>query len=116
MIKRVIQKIDATGDSIGRIASKSALFLRGKNKPEFEPHIDGGDIVEVSNIKDVVFTGKKLEQNKYIRHSGHPGGLKTEKLKAVFAKNPAEVLRRAVKQMLPNNKLRDAMMKRLLIK
>lgn len=115
-IERKIHKIDASGQTVGRLATKIATYLRGKNKPEFEPHIDMGDIVEVSHVKDLKFTGRKLEQKTYKSYSGYLGGLKTKKMSDVVAKNPAEVLKRAVKEMLPNNKLRVPMLKRLIIK
>lgn len=115
-IKRQVHKIDATDQAIGRLATKIAILLRGKNKPEYIPNIDNGDIVEVINIKKLKFTGKKFDQKKYYHYSGYPGGLKTKKMDEVFAKNPGEVLKKAVKQMLPANRLRDAMMKRLIVK
>ena len=115
-IERKTHNLDATDQSVGRIATKIATFLRGKNKPEFEPHIDGGDIVRVINAKNIKFTGKKIEQKEYHRHSGYPGGLKTVKMSKVFANNPKEVLKKAVTKMLPDNKLRNLMIKRLIIK
>ena len=115
-ILRKLQKIDATDQAVGRIATQIALMLRGKTKPEFMPHLDIGDIVEVSNIKKLKFTGKKLEQKEYYRYSGYPGGLKTLKMKDLNKKDPADILRRAVREMLPGNKLRDGMMKRLIIR
>ena len=114
-IERKIHKKDAEGRAVGRLASEIAILLRGKNKPEFEPHIDGGDVVRVFNITKLQFSGKKLDQKKYYRHSGYPGGLKEKKFKDVFENNPAEVLKKAVKQMLPGNKLRDGMLKRLIV-
>ena len=114
-IERQTHKIDATDQAVGRLATQIAILLRGKNKPEFVPHIDGGDIVQVTNIKKLKFTGKKLDQNKYYRHSGYPGGLKETKIKDVFDKDPGQILKRAVTNMLPNNKLRGNMIKRLII-
>lgn len=116
MTKRNLIKINAKGEAIGRLASRIALILRGKNKPEFFPHKDEGDIVEVNNIDKVKFTGKKLEQKKYFKYSGYPGGLKTKKISEIKEKNLAEILRRAVKDMLPANKLRSKIIKRLIIK
>ena len=113
MTERKIHKIDAADQVMGRLASSIALILRGKNKAEFQPHIDGGDIVEVANVKKMKFTGKKMEQKKYFRYSGYPGGLKETKIADLA---PAEVLKRAVKQMLPATRLRDNMLKRLIIK
>jgi len=115
-IERKLHKIDATNKTVGRLATQIATVLRGKNKAEFEPHLDLGDIVEINNISKLKFTGKKLEQKKYFRYSGYPGGLKESKMSEVFKFNPAQVLQRAVREMLPNNKLRKNMMKRLLIK
>lgn len=112
-IERKFHKIDAENKSAGRLASQIAIILRGKNKPEFEPHIDNGDIVEVSNVDKLKFTGKKLEQKKYYKYSGYPGGLKEKIMKNVSC---AEVLRRAVRDMLPPTKLRDGMLKRLIIR
>ncbi len=114
-INRNSHKINATNSSIGRLATKIATLLQGKNKTDFERHIDGGDIINVINIKNAKFSGKKIDQKKYHSHSGYPGGLKETKLKDLFAKSPNEVLRKAVKQMLPANKLREDMLKRLII-
>ena len=115
-IERKIKKIDATDQSIGRLATQIALALRGKDKPEWQPHIDSGDIVEVANIDKVKFTGKKLDQKTYFHYSGYPGGMKEKKMGAVYAKNPGEVLFRAVKEMLPPTRLRNNQLKRLIIK
>ena len=115
-IERKLHKIDATGKTVGRLATQIAVFLRGKNKPEFEPNIDLGDIVEVSNVDKLKFTGKKLEQKKYFRYSGYPGGLKETKMSDLAKTNPAEILKRAVREMLPDNKLRKNMIKRLIIR
>ncbi len=115
-IERKLHKIDATNKSVGRLASQIAIILRGKNKPEYEPNIDCGDIVEVIHVDKLKFSGKKLAQKKYYRYSGYPGGLKTIKMSELFTKNPQEVLRRAVREMLPPNKLRKNMLKRLIIR
>lgn len=115
-INRQLHKIDASGKSAGRLATRIAILLRGKNKPEYEPNVDGGDIVEVSNIKKIKITGKKLEQKQYYKYSGYPGGLKTTKMSSLYKTNPGEILRRAVRDMLPPNKLRNSMMRRLIIK
>ncbi len=115
-IERKIHKLDATDQAVGRLASQIAMILRGKDKPEFLPYLDLGDIVEVSNIAKLSFSGKKMLQKKYFSFSGFVGGLKTKRMSEVFSKDPAEVLRRAVKQMLPPTKLRDAQMKRLIIR
>lgn len=115
-IERKLIKIDATDQSVGRLASQIAMILRGKTKPEYQPHLDLGDIVEVSNIDKVKFTGRKFEQKNYFSFSGYIGGLKTKKMSEVFSNNPADVLYRAVKQMLPANRLRNDMLKRLSVK
>lgn len=115
MIDREIHQIDATGQAIGRLATQVATLLRGKNRATYQPHIDEGAVVHVSNIRQVVFTGKKLEQKNYYRHSGYPGGLKTIKMRDLQVSQPDQILRRAVKQMLPANRLRDGMLKRLII-
>lgn len=111
-----VHHLDASGKSVGRLASQIAILLRGKNKPEYVPHIDDGDIVDVKNITELVFSGKKLEQKKYYRHSQHPGGLKITLLKNIVKENPAEVLERAVREMLPPTRLRPGMLRRLIIR
>jgi large subunit ribosomal protein L13 len=114
-IERKIQKLDATGQAVGRLSTQIVLILRGKDKPTFQPHLDEGDFVEVSNCDQMKFTGKKLDQKEYITHSNYPGGLKRKKVAEVFESNPGDVLRRAVMGMLPKNKLRAEMIKRLKI-
>lgn len=114
-IKRAIHEFDATGKSLGRLATQIAVLLRGKNKPSFEPHIDAGDKVVVIHAAQIKLTGQKLTQKVYHKHSGYPGGLKTQKLSTLFVKDPSEVLHRAVFQMLPDNRLRKHMIKRLTI-
>lgn len=115
-IERKIHKIDADGQAVGRLATRIATILRGKNKPEFVPHLDLGDIVEVINIKNVKFTGKKIDQKKYFSYSGYQGGLKEKKMKDVFALNPGDVLRRAVLDMLAPTRIRKDIIKRLIIR
>ena len=115
-MERKIHKIDASGQAVGRIATQIATILRGKHKPEFQPHMDLGDIVEVINVDQLKFSGKKLEQKKYFSHTGHIGGLKEKKIKDVFSQDPGEVLRRAVREMLAPTRLRKDIMKRLIIR
>jgi len=115
-IKREKHEIDATGMAPGRLATKIAVLLIGKHKKEFQPHIDMGDSVVVLNAKDVKFTGKKLDQKIYYKHSGHPGGLKETPAKKLLSEKPQEVVRKAVYNMLPKNKLRNDRMKRLKFK
>lgn len=115
-IERKLHKIDASDKAVGRLATQIAIILRGKNKPEFEPHLDLGDIVEVNNIDKLKFTGKKLEQKKYFKYSGYPGGLKETRMKDLAKTDPGEILQRAVREMLPDNRLRKGIMKRLIIR
>lgn len=112
-IDRQIHKMDATDEAAGRVATKVAILLMGKNKASYAPNIDNGDFVEVANLDKLKFTGKKLEQKTYYSYSGYPGGLKEKKLKDVFKNRPQEVLRRTVYNMLPKNKLRKEFIKRL---
>lgn len=97
--------IDATGKTVGRLASEVASILRGKHKPEFTPHIDTGDFVIIINAEKVVFTGKKLQQKIYYRHSLYPGGLKETTAGQMLATKPERVLFYAIKGMLPHNSL-----------
>ncbi len=116
MKDRKIHKIDVSNKTVGRSATQISIWLRGKHKPEFMPHLDCGDIVEVSGIENLRFTGKKLEQKKYYRYSGYPGGLKETKMKDLRISRPDEILRRAVREMLPPVKFRKNMLKRLIIR
>ncbi|MFH1233183.1 MAG: 50S ribosomal protein L13 [Patescibacteria group bacterium] len=115
-INRKLHKLDATGQATGRLATQIALILRGKNKPEYQPYMDLGDIVEVSNIKQLKFTGKKLEQKEHIRYTGYQSGIRRIKIKDLLKSNPGKILQHAVREMLPPTKLRNNMMKRLIIK
>ena len=114
--QRQIHTIDATNRPLGRLASEAALVLRGKDKADFLRNVDAGSFVQVVNFKAVKITGNKMEQKEYYKHSGYPGGLRTTKLKNLWEKNPAEALRLAVYGMLPKNKLRPKMIKRLSVK
>ena len=105
--------VDAKGQVFGRLASKVASILHGKNKPEFTPHVDTGDFVIVINADQVVFTGKKLEQKLYRSHSGYPGGLKETPYKELMEKKPEFALYEAVRRMLPKNRLGRKMLKKL---
>lgn len=115
-VQRETYKIDATGKVFGRLATEIAKLLRGKNKPSFQPYLDCGNVVIISSAAKIKITGKKLEQKIYYHYSGYQGGLKEKKMAEVFAKNPAEVLKRAVWNMLPKNKLRAQIIKRLIIR
>ena len=112
-IKRLIHKIDATDQSMGRLASKVATLLRGKQKPEFKKHIDSGDFVIIENIKKMKFTGNKFEDSVRYRHSQYPGGLKALPLKRLWEKDAGKVFAKTVEGMLPKNKLRREWLKRL---
>ncbi|MDM9382228.1 50S ribosomal protein L13 [Chlorogloeopsis sp. ULAP01] len=97
--------IDATDQRLGRLASEIAMVLRGKNKPEYTPHMDTGDFVIVINAEKVAVTGKKRSQKLYRRHSGRPGGMKTETFAKLQARLPERIIEHAVKGMLPKNSL-----------
>ena len=112
-INRLTHTVDAQGRILGKLAVEISLLLRGKDKVDYAPYKDIGDIVIVKNIDKLKFTGKKMAQKKYYHYSGYPGGLKEITLEKLFAKNPEKVLREAVLGMLPKNKLRERMIKRL---
>ena len=97
--------VDAEGQTLGRLATRIADTLRGKRKPEYTPHVDSGDFVVVVNAEKIAVTGKKLDEKLYYRHSGYPGGLRSRSLRQELERRPTEVLRRAVKGMLPRNRL-----------
>lgn len=105
--------VDATGQTLGRLASEIASRLRGKHKPVFTPHVDTGDNIIVINAKDVHTTGNKVEKKIYYRHTGWIGGLKETKLKEVLATHPERAIETAVKGMLPKNPLGRAMIAKL---
>ncbi len=115
-VKRAKHEIDAAGQHPGRLATRIAGLLLGKHKPDFTPHLDGGDKVVVLNVSGLVFTGKKLEQKDYKHHTMHPGGLKSVPAKKMLLEKPEEVIRLAVAKMLPKNKHRVERMKRLSFK
>jgi large subunit ribosomal protein L13 len=112
---RDVHTIDAQGKVLGRLASQIAILLRGKNKVTYQPHIDEGAVVRVNNVEKLVFTGNKLEKKKYYHHSGHVGGIKEIALNKLMRDNPAKVLRGAVYNMLPENRSRKIIIKRLQI-
>ena len=97
--------VDADGQTLGRLATQIAETLRGKRKPEYTPHVDTGDFVVVVNAEKIAVTGKKLDEKLYHRHSGYPGGLRTRTLREQLERRPTEVIRKAVKGMLPRNRL-----------
>jgi large subunit ribosomal protein L13 len=97
--------VDADGQTLGRLATAIADTLRGKRKPQYTPHVDTGDFVVVVNAEKIQVTGQKLDQKRYYRHSGYPGGLRSRTLREQLDRRPTEVLRVAVKGMLPKNRL-----------
>jgi large subunit ribosomal protein L13 len=97
--------VDAEGKTLGRLATQIAGTLRGKGKPQYTPHVDTGDFVIVVNAEKIAVTGNKLDQKRYYRHSGYPGGLRSRTLRDQLERRPTEVIRTAVKGMLPKNRL-----------
>lgn len=114
-ITRKWHVVDVEDKVLGRIATRIAMVLRGKNRPSYSPDRDLGDYVVVINAEKIAFTGNKMLQKKYYRHSGYRGNLKETNLKEMMETKPEEVLRHAVKGMIPKNKLGSKMMKRLRI-
>ncbi|MEK7189281.1 MAG: 50S ribosomal protein L13 [Patescibacteria group bacterium] len=115
-MQRTTHTIDASGTPLGRIASRAALLLMGKNKASYVPYKDEGDAVVVENYAKMKITGDKLEQKRYYRPTKRPGGLKSESMRELLARRPEEVLKRAVYGMLPKNSLRKSMIRRLIIR
>ena len=107
--------VDADGQTLGRLATQIADTLRGKRKAQYTPHVDTGDFVVVVNAEKITVTGQKLDQKLYHRHSGYPGGLRSRTLRQQLERRPEEVLRKAVKGMLPRNRLARAQLTKLKI-
>ena len=105
MVQQRWYLVDAVGKTLGRLATRIADTLRGKTKPEYTPHVDTGDFVVVVNAEKIAVTGKKLDEKLYHRHSGYPGGLRSRTLREQLDRRPEQVLRIAVKGMLPRNRL-----------
>ena len=105
--------VDASGQTLGRLATRIADALRGKRKPEYTPHVDVGDFVIVVNAEKIAVSGNKREEKRYYRHSGYPGGLRSRTLEEMLARRPEEVIRLAVKGMLPRNRLGRAQLRKL---
>ena len=105
--------VDANGKTLGRLATQVADMLRGKRKPEYTPHIDTGDFVIVVNAEKIAVTGNKRESKQYHRHSGYPGGLRSRSLADMLERRPEEVIRIAVKGMLPRNRLARQQLRKL---
>jgi large subunit ribosomal protein L13 len=112
-IDRTWHVIDATDIVLGRLASQAAVLLRGKHKPTFAPHMDGGDFVIIINADKVALTGQKLKQKMDYRHSGYPGGLTATSYSELMESNPRRAVEKAVKGMLPHNKLGRQQIKKL---
>ena len=107
--------VDADGQTLGRLASKIAKLIRGKYKPNFTPHVDCGDNVVVINAEKINLTGKKWTDKSYIRHTGYPGGQRSLTATEMFDKDPTRLIEKAVKGMLPKNKLGSALFKNLYV-
>ena len=107
--------VDAEGEVLGRLASKVAKLIRGKHKPNFTPHVDCGDNVVIINAEKIKLTGNKWNDKTYVRHTGYPGGQRTLSATELFGKNPNRVVEKAVKGMLPKNKLGSALFRNLYV-
>ncbi len=105
--------IDANSEIVGRLSTKIAMILRGKHKPSFTPHVDCGDNVIVINAEKVRFTGNKLNDKEYVRHTNYPGGQRFTSPKELLAKHPTRIVEKAVRGMLPKNRLGDAIIRNL---
>jgi large subunit ribosomal protein L13 len=114
-VQRKWHQVDASKNSMGRVATEIANLLRGKGKRNFTPHMDMGDFVVAINVDKLKFTGRKVAQKQYFHHSGYLGGIKTTNMKDLLQKSPDEVLKKAVFNMLDNLKFRKALMARLKI-
>lgn len=112
-IQREWRVVDADGATLGRLATQIAVLLRGKHRATFSTHIDTGDPVIVVNAAKIRVTGKKLQAKQYVRHSGYPGGMRVESLERLLSRRPEEVIRRAVRGMVPQNRLGERMMRKL---
>jgi large subunit ribosomal protein L13 len=114
-VERKWHVIDAEGQTLGRLASEIARLLRGKNKPQYTPHVDTGDFVIVVNAEKIVVTGRKAEQKVYRRHTGYPGGLRETSYEQMLERKPTEILRKAVRGMMPRTRLARQQFKKLKI-
>ena len=114
-IERKWWVVDATGHSPGRLAARIAMILQGKNKPVYTRHIDTGDFVVVTNVEKMQFTGRKLAQKEYFRHTGYPGGQRSTTMQEMLDRHPDRILQHAVKGMLPRNRLARVQLKKLKI-
>jgi len=107
--------VDAEGQNLGRLASRIAQVLKGKHKPTYSPHLDGGDYVVVVNADKIAVTGRKMDQKMYHRHTGYPGGIRETNLRGLLARHPTHALKFAVRGMLPKNRLGRRMIRKLKI-
>ena len=114
-IERKWYVIDAKGKPLGRVAAKAAVMLRGKHKATYTPHVDCGDNIIIINAKEVMLTGRKLDQKVYYNHSGYTGGLRERTAKVMLESYPEEMMERAIKGMLPHNRLGRKMGKKLFV-
>ncbi|TAL19683.1 50S ribosomal protein L13 [Patescibacteria group bacterium] len=114
-VQRKVEVIDAADAPLGRLASRAAVLLIGKHKANYAPNADAGDFVHIKNAAKIKLTGKKRQQKVYKWYTGYQGGLRTEPLKSVIAKSPAEVIKKAVKNMLPKNTFQTPRLRRLRI-
>ena len=114
-VKRNWYVVDGTNQTVGRMCARIAAILRGKNKPQYTPHVDTGDYIIVINAEKVVLTGKKWDQKLYDHYTGYPGGLKEEVARNLVARRPEVLVERAVKGMLPKNRLGRKMYKKLYV-
>jgi large subunit ribosomal protein L13 len=114
-VERHWRVIDADGAILGRLATQAAATLLGKHKPSYTPSLDTGDPVVIVNAAKIKVTGKKLADKMYVRHSGYPGGFKAETLERLLARRPEEVVRRAIRGMLPQNRLGEKMSRKLFV-
>ena len=112
-VERKWHVLDADGKTLGLVATEAAVLLRGKHKPIYTPHVDTGDFVIVVNADKIVLTGNKLQQKEYITHSGYPGGLKRTSYSVMMQNKPERVMEKAIKGMLPKNKLGNQMYRKL---
>ncbi len=112
-VQREWRVVDADGATLGRLSTQIATLLRGKHRATFTPSMDTGDPVVVVNAAKIKVTGNKLKDKMYVRHSGYPGGLRAENLERLLERRPEEVIRRAVRGMLPQNRLGEQMMRKL---
>lgn len=112
-VQREWQVVDADGATLGRLATRVAAILRGKHRATFSPHLDTGDPVIIVNAAKIKVTGNKLKDKMYVRHSGYPGGFRAETLERLLERRPEEVIRRAVRGMLPQNRLGEQMIRKL---